>query len=141
MPWTTFGSKIMKIFKAACPLRVWTTTASFCSALLAAVVYIYGWRSSGASFLTLSPVFAYVFASILHVLCYGALGPSPVAYRLRQVAGLLQTYYFIIPIFEPRSRVCRLPFTRYLQYTVVTLSSMNVEALSVNLRAPSWPGF
>lgn len=86
-------------------VSAWYFTAAFASALLAGIVYIYGWRRAGASLLMISPVYAYVMVSLLRLLWLAVFGPTATTHRLRLLAGALQTYYFIIPIFQPGSKV------------------------------------
>lgn len=86
-------------------ISAWTFTAAIASAVLAAIVYIYGWQKAGASFLVLSPVYAYVMVSLLQVLWMAVFGQTATAHHLRLLASALQTYYFIIPVFQPGSQV------------------------------------
>lgn len=122
-------------------VQSWAILAGICSAALVAVVYIYGWHTSGASLLMLSPACLYVAVCLAQVVWIAASGPTPTAHRLRMLAATLQIYYFVFPIFQPRDKVCSSgPINEPISSSFYPDCDCVAEALPENHCAPNRTG-
>lgn len=103
--WFDSWRKLLCTATLQSPMAFWTFPASFASTTLVCVVYIYGWKFSNAHRFKVSPVWMYVATCLVHMAWLALYGQTATAYWLRVFAEVLQSYYYMMPIFQPQDRV------------------------------------
>lgn len=86
-------------------MRIWHTIACAASGLLVLVVYVFGWRRHGASWLMVVPPCVYAATAFTTMISYNINGILSLMNHFGPFQALIQMYYMVFPLFQPVSQV------------------------------------
>lgn len=109
-------------------MRLWHMAAALGTGTLVLVVYGFGWRRHGASWLMVTPAMVYALNAYITVAVFNTVGMINPINILGPVNGALQMYFMVYPLFQAVSKVWHL--TR--KCTVIMKSTRSLTKMSGN---------
>lgn len=86
-------------------MRVWHSIACTACGSLVLVVYVFGWRRHGASFLMVLPSCIYAATAFTTMISFNVNGVLSFMNHSGPMQALIQMYYMVFPLFQPVSQV------------------------------------
>lgn len=106
-------------------MRLWHAVAAFGSGTLVLVVYVFGWRRHGASWLMVTPAIAYASIAYATGTAFNTVGMISPVNILGPVNGALQMYYMVYPLFQAVGQVWQIKLVCH-EHTICEIGRTDV---------------